>query len=1075
MKHKLYKKVLLFSSLFWLSGVTSVATVFAEETTISNEEVELAKESIKETLSSEAAKTFESSVPPAVTQETSDSSTNSSEEVKQESTLEGTIWLDENEDGIKDKEESGIQNYPVYLFKSEDLSQFEEQVLTDDKGKYSFKGLAEGDYRLGIKAERVGGREYLFPMGDDQEDNQFVWDQTAEYAYTKSFVLDGEDELNQLNAGMRQPMMIQPTSGTVNGTSVTIDKDSSLTLQQEIAALGVTPSTITELIILSSNNQLLTNVDIEYIIGNFPNLEVLDMSGIKYHQTAMNANTYSGNFSDLTKLKKVCIPSGLVAIVDALQSTAATFRNCSTLETVDFSASKQTLTNIGARAFASCPNLKNINLNVCTSLTSIGIASFSDVGITELSRNNLPLCIEMFEDQAFANCTQLTTVKLSNFVNLKTLGTAALRGATQLTDVDLSGCVSMILIGESVFKDCINLFSVDCSNCISMTTPGRGSFADSGITNVDFFNCVSIKRMEGFTNCTNLESLDLNACINLEFFDNGTFYGCTSLKDIYMLGVTKMVGIDVYGNGSYTTFDHVPNACIHVSPSKIATYQNDKYWKHYETVGTPSGSPNVHFQGDFLVMEEFIESGTNNTVALTDRQVVPMGNTYTQTSIPAIPGWLGLGYKIDSLAGALQTTMPINFTPINDVTTFYYTYGVARTITEKYVNEIGGSIGIPDTSEVLLDGDTYQKNVPTVTGYRIIGYRRGSPSAALQTATSLSFVANADETIYFVYSNSSLLVNSLSVNQKKVANGSTVDWRIEIKSTAPTSADNISANAAFPAGLTLVAGSITIERFNAGGVGQGQNPGVANDLNGTNSLGNLAQNESLVILFQTTVTGNPDEVLELPVTIAWSDVPTGPYSMVLSDTVRVTDDAMTYPPTNQDLEFVSVPKAFQFGIQDLKSTPQAIGLHNGAYQGHTNVVTQGFYVRIRDDRAVSTGWHLNVGLSNLLDNTGATMPNGAGTTIEMNNLSAEHILNPEKTNEQVDPLPTNVPTLINTQLTLTPGGTPTKIMSAAIGDGQGTWQMRIPYNDVTFNLPANAGRRNTNYQAKITWSLDDTP
>ncbi|MBO0459659.1 WxL domain-containing protein, partial [Enterococcus hulanensis] len=48
-------------------------------------------------------------------------------------------------------------------------------------------------------------------------------------------------------------------------------------------------------------------------------------------------------------------------------------------------------------------------------------------------------------------------------------------------------------------------------------------------------------------------------------------------------------------------------------------------------------------------------------------------------------------------------------------------------------------------------------------------------------------------------------------------------------------------------------------------------------------------------------------------------------------------------------------------------------------------------------------------------------------------------------------------------------------VTANAGEGTDTWQLRIPFNKVSLNLPANAGKKNTTYSAALTWSLDDTP
>jgi len=75
------------------------------------------------------------------------------------------------------------------------------------------------------------------------------------------------------------------------------------------------------------------------------------------------------------------------------------------------------------------------------------------------------------------------------------------------------------------------------------------------------------------------------------------------------------------------------------------------------------------------------------------------------------------------------------------------------TITEKYVNEDGGSIREQKDSKVDIRANAdYSKRIPAIGGYIIIGYRVGSSNAELKKSETARIEKVAkDTTIYFVY------------------------------------------------------------------------------------------------------------------------------------------------------------------------------------------------------------------------------------------------------------------------------------------------------------------------------------
>lgn len=174
----------------------------------------------------------------------------------------------------------------------------------------------------------------------------------------------------------------------------------------------------------------------------------------------------------------------------------------------------------------------------------------------------------------------------------------------------------------------------------------------------------------------------------------------------------------------------------------------------------------------------------------------------------------------------------------------------------------------------------------------------------------------------------------------------------------------------------------------------------------------------------------------------------------------------------------SVPVYFNHGTNPIMSTAQTYHLHSMNYQSNTKVVTDGFYTRIKDDRGLSTGWKLTAKLSDFRDSSNTPMPNGTGTSLKLDNMSIERVTNRDTPQETIDSSPTgvDVPSSVQSTETIVAGQPTAKtLVTAQPNQGQDTWQLRMPFDKISLNLPANAGKKGTVYKAKLTWSLDDTP
>ena len=165
------------------------------------------------------------------------------------------------------------------------------------------------------------------------------------------------------------------------------------------------------------------------------------------------------------------------------------------------------VTRIGSSAFAGCSGLTEVDLSQCTSLTSIGDSAFRNCsGLTSIT---LLSSLTSIGDFAFWNCSGLLTeVDLSQCTSLISIGVDAFWNCSGLTEVDLSQCTSLISIGDSAFSSCNGLTSITLPS--SLTSIGEWAFSYcSELTEVDLSQCTSLTSIGSyaFWNCSNLDSI----------------------------------------------------------------------------------------------------------------------------------------------------------------------------------------------------------------------------------------------------------------------------------------------------------------------------------------------------------------------------------------------------------------------------------------------------------------------------------------------------------------------------------------------------------------------------------------
>lgn len=168
---------------------------------------------------------------------------------------------------------------------------------------------------------------------------------------------------------------------------------------------------------------------------------------------------------------------------------------------------------------------------------------------------------------------------------------------------------------------------------------------------------------------------------------------------------------------------------------------------------------------------------------------------------------------------------------------------------------------------------------------------------------------------------------------------------------------------------------------------------------------------------------------------------------------------------------MGTPSTFDFGKQTISPMAKNYGLNSANYVGSPELQQAGFKLRLEDNRPISTGWKLNVSLSEFKDSTGTSLPQGEGITLNFANTQLQKVQYANTAVESVTNSFTNGPTLGSQAFRS--GATAQSIITATGTQGSGTWQLYFPFEEIKLTVPANVGEISKVYQSTVTWSLDD--
>ena len=832
------------------------------------------------------------------------------------------------------------------------------------------------------------------------------------------------------------------------------------------------------------------------ITGAFYPVARSTIKAVKFTGPVRAGSSLQGLFSNMDGLSSI---EGL-AYLDTSQVTDMSnmFYGCSALQTLDVSKfDTSRVTNMGSM-FNGCSALQTLDVSSfntsqvtsmramfagCSTLQTLGVSKFDTSRVRNMSamfsfcRALQTLDMSSFNTNQvrdmsgmFSFCRALQTLDVSNFNTSQVTNMRQMfYGCSALQTLDVSNFdTSQVTDMGIMFYDCSSLQTLDVSKFNTRSVNDMGSMFNgcSALQTLDVskFDTSRVTNMGSmFNGCSALQTLDVSSFNTSQVTDmSSMFQGCCALQTL---------DVSNFDTSKVTDMSSMFNSCSTLQTLDVSSFNTsqvtDMGWM-FDGCSALQSLDLSNFDTSKVIdmTQMFYDCSALQTLDVSSfntSQVTNMFNMFFGCS-------------------ALQSLDLSNFdtSKVTDMTQMFYNCHALQTLNlssfdTSQVTDMKNMFSLLYSLKKLTLGsksifnDTVNlSSIPNYDSSLYTGSWIGI-NTKNKYESSDTFMSNYDGSIPDTYvwevrEKVSDLNSTLEPSSEKVHSGSEVEWTWKITNSSSKSADNVYSEITLPEGLKIDRNSI-----------KKNNQSVSmDDINGRNNLGTLTTNETLTFTFKTVASGEPGKWLELMGKVTWEDA--GSHSVNSSSKVKILDEEQK-DKGNQtnDLELLSVPVGFRYGILNKSSIPQTIHLNARNYQTHTNVVTEGFYTRLMDDRTQANGWKLTAQLSDFKDEENSTVLTNSGMALHMENMKIESIKNRDTPQESIDQNPTGTPSTVSTNKTLISGQAAKTLINAQANEGHGTWQLRIPFDKVSLTVPANTGEINKNYTATLTWSLDDTP
>ncbi len=276
------------------------------------------------------------------------------------------------------------------------------------------------------------------------------------------------------------------------------------------------------------------------------------------HLTAHFAEEGNIVFAD-SIVKAICLANwdydndGELSYAEALSVSdlGQVFKSKSNITSFDELQFFTNLDTIPDQAFYQCSKLTSITLP--NTISSIGNSAFASC--TRLTSLNLPNSISSIGRAAFYNCTGLISLTLPNLVSM--IDYRTFYGCSGLTSLTLPD--SLISIGNEAFSGCSGLTSLSFPN--TLTTIGDSAFKNcSGLNgSLTLPNSISSLGNAAFSGCTGLTTLIFPD--SLTTISSSAFSGCSGLTSLTLPDGLTIIGDSAFnGCSGLTGLLTIPNS-----------------------------------------------------------------------------------------------------------------------------------------------------------------------------------------------------------------------------------------------------------------------------------------------------------------------------------------------------------------------------------------------------------------------------------------------------------------------------------------------------------------------------------
>lgn len=178
---------------------------------------------------------------------------------------------------------------------------------------------------------------------------------------------------------------------------------------------------------------------------------------------------------------------------------------------------------------------------------------------------DLTVTVTGIDEEAFRDCTQLTSVELPN--SIVSIGRNAFYGCSGMQTINLPP--SLTSIGTTAFGYCTSLSSITIPNGVS-NMDWNVFYCCTGLTSVSIPN--SVTQLNGtFFGCTGLTTVKLpESLITLD----GTFTGCTGLTSIVIPGSVGYIGLRTFENCTALESVVLPSSLTYLAEQAFFNCEN---------------------------------------------------------------------------------------------------------------------------------------------------------------------------------------------------------------------------------------------------------------------------------------------------------------------------------------------------------------------------------------------------------------------------------------------------------------------------------------------------------------------